>query len=215
MILSAGRGYVFIHIPKTGGTSLALALEARAMKDDIMLGDTPKARRRRRRVADAKTRGRLWKHSTLSDIEGLVPENILDSLFAFTMVRNPWDRAVSYYRWARQQTFSHPSVLLSKSLGFKDFVAHPQIRSAFRASPASSYMRRLDGREHCDLFIRIEHFAEDAKPLFRHLNFRFDLPHENSSDRDADFRRYYDERTARLIAEDCAEDVERFGYEFP
>ena len=42
MILSPGRSYVFIHAPKTGGTALALALEARAMKDDIMLGDTPK-----------------------------------------------------------------------------------------------------------------------------------------------------------------------------
>jgi hypothetical protein len=39
MIISPGRGYVFVHIPKTGGTSLALALEARAMKDDILIGD--------------------------------------------------------------------------------------------------------------------------------------------------------------------------------
>ena len=48
MILSTGRRYVFIHIPKTGGTSLAL--EARAMKDDIMLGDTPKAKKRPNRL---------------------------------------------------------------------------------------------------------------------------------------------------------------------
>ena len=40
MILSRGRRYLFIHIPKTGGTSMALALEARTMKDDLMLGDT-------------------------------------------------------------------------------------------------------------------------------------------------------------------------------
>ena len=32
MIISRGRGYVFVHIPKTGGTSLALALESRAMR---------------------------------------------------------------------------------------------------------------------------------------------------------------------------------------
>ena len=43
MIISLGRKYIFVHAPKTGGTSMALALEGRAMKDDIMLGDTPKS----------------------------------------------------------------------------------------------------------------------------------------------------------------------------
>jgi hypothetical protein len=58
MIISRGRSYIFVHIPKTGGTSLALALEGRAKKDDIMLGDTPKARNRRHRVRDVATAGR-------------------------------------------------------------------------------------------------------------------------------------------------------------
>ena len=58
MILSLGRKYVFVHIPKTGGTSLALALEGRAMKDDIMLGDTPKARKRRGPTAKRKALSR-------------------------------------------------------------------------------------------------------------------------------------------------------------
>ncbi|MGB0905194.1 MAG: Type II secretory pathway, pullulanase PulA, partial [Mangrovicoccus sp.] len=46
MILSRRRGFLFIHIPKTGGTALALALENHACADDILVGDTPKARRR-------------------------------------------------------------------------------------------------------------------------------------------------------------------------
>ena len=113
MILSPGRKYVFVHIPKTGGTSMALALEARARADDIMLGDTPKASRRRKRLRNVKTRGRLWKHSSLADIEGLLPDTQLRSLYAFTLVRNPWDRVVSLYHWLRNQGFEHPSVQLA------------------------------------------------------------------------------------------------------
>ncbi|HMO71776.1 MAG TPA: Type II secretory pathway, pullulanase PulA, partial [Paracoccaceae bacterium] len=82
MIISRQRGYVFVHIPKTGGTALALALEARAAADDILIGDTPKARARRGRVKALAGRaaGRLWKHSTLADIEGVLPREEIAGL---------------------------------------------------------------------------------------------------------------------------------------
>lgn len=214
MILSTGRNYVFVHIPKTGGTSLALALEARAMKGDIMLGDTPKARQRRHRVQDSRTRGRLWKHSTLADIDGLVPGAVLDGLFAFTLVRNPWDRMVSYYHWLLRQSFDHPSVGLAQRVGFTDFVAHPQTRQMFQPTPAAYYMRRADGREQCNAYIRIEHFNKDAAPLANHLGFALKLPKANQTDRDRDYRRYYTDPSARLLADICATDIARFGYSF-
>ena len=147
MILSPGRAYIFVHAPKTGGTAMALALEGRAMKDDIMLGDTPKALKRRRRLRDIKTRGRLWKHSTLTDIDGLVPS--LDGLFAFSMVRNPWDRMVSYYHWLQVQGFDHPAVALAQQMPFEEFACAAQIRGSMRASPARHYMTDATGAERC------------------------------------------------------------------
>ena len=214
MILSTGRRYVFIHIPKTGGTSLALALEARAMKDDMMLGDTPKARKRRNRLKQVRTRGRLWKHSTLADIDGLVANNVLDDLFAFTLVRNPWDRAVSYYHWLQTQSFDRLAVRLAQSLDFAGFVAHPQTLSSFRTSPAASYMRRADGREQCDAFIRIEHFEEDSAPLTKHLGFSLTLPISNVSVRRRDYRAYYSDQNAESLGLACGIDTARFGYCF-
>ncbi|WP_424984410.1 sulfotransferase family 2 domain-containing protein [Microbulbifer sp. S227A] len=214
MIVSKGRRYVFIHIPKTGGTALALALESRAMRDDIMLGDTPKAIKRRRRLRDATSRGRLWKHSTLADIEGLVDPDELDQLFAFTLVRNPWDRAVSYYHWLRAQRFDHSAVKLARQLTFPDFVAHPRIMDSFRAYSAGRYMRRSDGREQCDAYLRLEQFEEDAAPLVAHLGFGLSLPRANHSDRARDYRLYYTDTSAAAIADCCAEDIARFGYGF-
>ncbi|MFG6498269.1 sulfotransferase family 2 domain-containing protein [Sulfitobacter sp. 1A13191] len=208
MIISRGRRYVFVHIPKTGGTSLALALEDRAMKDDVMLGDTPKARKRRRRVQGVETAGRLWKHSTLADIDGLVTAEELSGLFCFTLVRNPWDRVASYYRWLRGQGFEHPAVALAKATDFAGFLQHPQTQASLRAWPARRYMQDAAGRERCDLYIRLEHFAEDAAPLFEHLGFELELPRVNTSEGQA----AYTPELRDLVSEVCAKDIARFGY---
>ena len=119
MIISPGRQFVFVHIPKTGGTSLGLALEDRAHRDDILIGDTPKAKKRRGRLRALTPRGRLWKHSTLADIDGVLGADDLDRMFLFTMVRNPWDRAVSYYHWLKSQTFEHPAITCAQTLSFR------------------------------------------------------------------------------------------------
>lgn len=212
MILSPGRHFVFIHAPKTGGTALALALEGRAMKDDIMLGDTPKALKRRRRVKDIQTAGRLWKHSTMADIDGLVPT--LAGLFAFTLVRNPWDRMVSYYHWLRNQQFEHPAVTLAAQKDFTDFVQDDHMRASIRATPARHYMTDISGNELCDCYIRLEHFAEDAAPLWNHLGFELTLDRVNASDREPDYRPYYSDAARAAVAQDCTEDIQRFGYSF-
>lgn len=214
MIISRGRRYIFVHIPKTGGTSLAQALEARAMKDDILIGDTPKALKRRKRLKGVTTRGRLWKHATLADIDGLISSEEIADMFCFTLVRNPWDRAVSYYHWLHEQTFDHPAVALAQSTDFNAFVLHPQTRAAFAAQPAAHYMTDARGQERADACVRLEHLAEDLAPVEAHLGFALVVPRENRSARDPDWRHYYTEAGAAAVAEACAADIARFGYRF-
>lgn len=215
MIVSAGRRYIFVHIPKTGGTALSLALEARAMQQDILIGDTPKARARRRRLDGARARGRLWKHSTLADIDGLVAADSLKDFFIFTLVRNPWDRAVSYYHWLRDQRFDHPAVSLARRMDFSGFLNHESTRSGFQRWPAAAYLQDAAGQDRATLFARLEHLEHDLAPFEAHVGFRVTpLAPANRSDRSRDWRAYYSDADAALLARVCAVDIARFGYRF-
>lgn len=215
MIISPGRNYIFVHIPKTAGTALTLALESRAMKDDILIADTPKARRRKGRLAGAKTAGRLWKHSTLADIEGLVARDDFARFQIVTLVRNPYDRLVSYYHWLRGQGFDHPAVHLAKGLDFSDFLNAPATVASIQNSPVASYLTDGAGVEHAAICLRLEHLQSDLAPFEAHLGFAlWPLDVANTSARRADYRSYYSDADAALVARICAADLARFGYGF-
>lgn len=214
MILSRGRGYIFVHIPKTGGTSMALALEDRAMAGDILIGDTPKALKRKGRLKGVETAGRLWKHATLADAEGLITRQDMADLFVFTLVRNPWDRMVSYYHWLQNQTFDHPAVALAQSSTFHAFLNAPLTARTFEASPYSHYVTDGAGHQHSALFIRLEHLDADIAPLADHLGFTPNLPRANQSNRPRDWRPFYSDADAAVLAQICAVDIAAHGYAF-
>ncbi len=215
MIISHGRRYIFVHAPKTGGTSLALALEARAMKDDIMLGDTPKALKRRHRVKDVVSSGRLWKHSGLADIDGLITQAEIERFFVFTLVRNPWDRVVSYYHWLRAQSFEHPAVTIAGESDFAGFLRHPVIGQSLHKNPYASYVTDGGGVDRCNLFVRLEHLVNDLSPLNAHLGFSLGpIEHINKSQRRQVYQSYYTSEDAEIVGKLCAEDIRRFGYDF-
>ncbi|KAB7613668.1 sulfotransferase family protein [Amylibacter sp. SFDW26] len=215
MIISHGRKYIFVHIPKTGGTSLSLALENKAMKDDVLIGDTPKAKNRRSRLKNVKASGRLWKHARLTDVYGLITQEQIEQYFVFTIVRNPWDRVVSYYHWLKKQTFDHPAVKIAQSMPFADFLRNGMMQRSFKNDAAKSYVMDHDGMDRCNLYLRLEHLAQDAQILETTLGFKLgELPHDNKSQRDKEYSKYYDDTGREIIAAAFEEDINRFGYEF-
>jgi len=81
MMLSLPNKFLFVHIQRTGGMTLKGAL--------------------RRRFPDAHQY--ISPHAHAKDALKRLGKEVFDSLYRFAIVRNPWDRLVSWYAMLRER----------------------------------------------------------------------------------------------------------------
>jgi hypothetical protein len=74
--VSTKKKFLFIHVPKTGGTSIRRVL---------------------RPYFDWQFSLHRTAHATSQDYQREIPHDVYDSLFKFCCVRNPWEREMSYH----------------------------------------------------------------------------------------------------------------------
>lgn len=119
MIFSAYRRFCFVHIPKTGGTSIATAYEPHMLFIDVMLGGTLLGEHVQ---VSYRRRFNLHKHSGARAIAAATGRDRFDDVFSFAIVRDPADRMVSLYRWLRGLTKGeHPLLEPARALAFAPF----------------------------------------------------------------------------------------------
>ena len=117
MLISHTKRFAFIHVPKTGGCSVKLALEQFA--DDVL-------RYRPNRWLDRCgihvnyfapwPFKRFRTHTPAAILQRELPPDVYADLFTFAFVRNPWDLLVSSYHFLRRDR-SHRRGRLAARLG--------------------------------------------------------------------------------------------------
>jgi hypothetical protein len=210
MIISPSRRFVFVHPPKTGGTAISLAYEARAKSDDLLFGDTPKARKRQGNHNRKNPNAKLSKHSTLSLADSHLPDFDLTDFNVAMTVRNPWDRIVSFYSWAKAQEFDHPMIAAAKSQDFADFLRDERLQRPFQRVPTHLYAAPVTAT-----LLRQERLEHDWHDLCAKIDLpKLSLPRTNQSKRARDWRPFYTDETAALIPEILPWEVHELGYGF-
>ena len=195
MPLDHQRRAIFIHIPKTGGTSIEQALGIYGGEDPFRLF------------------GRQLQHLTAREIKQLwVNEHTYNSYFKFCFVRNPWDRLVSEHtflvsRNATSYSFKElcsPSVLRSDK-NPKYFYDHVR--------PQCDYIFDQTGTQIVDFIGRFENITEDWFEVCQKLDIKCDLPTSKKT-KHTNYTDYYDAESRKWIETIYAEDIETFGYHF-
>ena len=198
-MLAEKKNFLFIHIPKTAGNAIQASLHNHS--EDRFIDKSGS----NDRFALESARG-FVKHSTALDYLRVLGPERFQSLRKFTCVRNPWERAISFY-------FSpHRSVAIWDKYEFVATLSGlPPMVSYLAVPPEPPF----EGTLNCvDFTIRYETLARDFRRLCEWLEIPvIDLEIKNRSNH-APWWSYYDKELADLVAERYREDIELFQYSF-
>lgn len=242
MIICHTHRFIFIKTRKTASSSVEIGLSRACAGDDVVtplsvqsgdealraqeggfgpanwlkdIGEHRSLREWRRLLFRGQRAQRFAPHTTLAELQTLVPADTLDSYLKFTLERNPWDRAVSRYfwqkhRWERNGHTGFPT--LSEYLRFLE-----------RDKPhwLSNWGHyTIDGRIAVDRVLRYENLSSELATLQADLAIgaSIALPARRAKGGYRSDRLHYSELLSdhdrRLVRRVCAPEIEAFGYRF-
>jgi len=216
MLLSYRYNFLFVHIAKTGGTSVRAALEPLRWRDPWYYPQWLCSRLSH--LSGHRLGTKFPRHAKIIAAKEMLPKEYFDRLYKFAFVRNPWDLQVSSYHHLRRE---RPR-LLEGIADFSTFVRRkldPERPYQYHLDTSierqSDYLVDLSGRIVADFVGHYERLQEDFDLICEHIGIgRRRLPHRRKATDREDYRRYYDDETADLVAEYFRRDIENFGYAF-
>ena len=176
---------IFIHIPRTGGTSIEKALtEADWWKVD-----------KKTKHLDCKTAKNLYKDNW-------------NEYFKFTIVRNPWDMYVSFFCFEKRKSINYFQKNVNKK--FKNYIHKTrQKNNAYYfdkdgTPTADIYIRFENIQSDFNDFSDKLHIPREQLPFLK-SEFRKDKKH---------YSNYYDDESIEFIEKRHKKIIDYFNYRF-
>ena len=201
MPISINHSCVFIHVPRTGGTTIEKILGIHKDWPTLFI-DVFQGR--------LESEGNILElqHLPYEEMKSIANIRYTEDFFKFTFVRNPWDRLVSEYSTLNQrdknfftQFVTRTAQIVNKSSKIKGENCHLRPQIEFIS-------------DDLDFVGRFENYIEDVENVLRRLGVDCQrIPQYGQTDHQ-NYTSFYDVQTIELVAEIYKDDIRLFGYEF-
>jgi hypothetical protein len=190
--------FIFIHIPKTSGNSLSLFLNKYI--DNKVITITNKLGKNQGIVIKSEFENINIKHKKINYYHDTYGKKIND-YYKFSIVRNPYDRILSYYFWAKgmkNKNFIRDEfkkfIILNKSILYQNKYVDKSVNIIY-------FENLINELKNIELFKNIVNF--DNYPMVNKSN--------NST---LDWRDVYDKELKDLVYKLFKKDFLYFGYKY-
>lgn len=235
MPLYSNQNLLFIHIWKTGGTSLSNYLEKEHdFKDSFKSNNLIENSKNKIKIFLGKSI--LSKHTYALDIKKGIGDSQFEKLYKIAFVRNPYDWLVSWYSFVSSNQISpdtgkpwrHHLYPIIKDLSFDDFIIWVTKNNGLTVSASrknslfknkipflqKDWITDLDGNVIVDYIGRYEYLKEDSQKICCQIGINFStLPKINVTNKKGMYKDYYTKETSSLVYAYFREDFELFGYD--
>jgi len=217
MLLSNRYNFLFVHIAKTGGTSVRTALQKLRWRDPLFYPQFICSRLSH--MTGHRIGSKFPRHSKIIAAKEMLPAELFEHLFKFAFVRNPWDLQVSSFHHIKRERPQH----MNNIDDFNEFMRwkfNPERPYQYHIDTSlelqTDYLIDLHGNLLTDFIGHQENLQEDFKQVCETIGIPpIQLPFKRmASDRKKDYRSYYQDDTSEMVAEHFRRDIEMLNYRF-
>ena len=203
--------YIFLHVTKTGGSSIEQALisneedvPVQTLVKDNWIDNLQQHVKDKFRMNHHDHRHMQWHYNYDQYLKYYPRET--NSYYKFTIVRNPWDRAVSEWKYFNK-------VYPGYNLDFKSSLITTQFAGKMYPWEEHNWSQHVY-TTNCDYVGRFENLQNDFDNICKDIGLpQQKLPWMNKTTH-KHYTEYYDEEAKSIVAERNARDIEYFGYKF-
>tara|TARA_B100001113_G_C20994642_1_gene572115 strand:+ start:318 stop:890 length:573 start_codon:yes stop_codon:yes gene_type:complete len=186
MFINHKHKFIFIHIPKTAGTSIRSSFDENGY--------------------DKKVVRKKYPHSTCQEVKEYCGEKVWNEYYKFTFVRNPFDRIVSFYHFHKSPQYKHPAGQERARLPLKEWIF------TCKDSNVLHSQAYFVGDEKLDFVGRYENLHSDFNKVCMDIGIKpYTLPHYNKSKHD-NWQHLLDKETQDYVHGIYRDDFNKFTY---